>query len=643
MIRRLLIANRGEIAIRVARTAHEMGIAALGVYSTADERACHVRAMDEARCIGPALARESYLNIDAVLAAARAMNADAIHPGYGFLSERADFARAVRDAGLIFVGPSPEAMAAMGSKIEAKQKARAADVPVIPGYDGAEQDLSTLRARAQEVGFPLLVKASAGGGGRGMRIVESLADFDEALDAAKREALAAFGDENVLLERYLRSPRHIEFQILGDSFGNIVHFGERECSIQRRHQKVLEEAPSTAVSPELRARMGEAALRAARSVGYSNAGTAEFMLDADESFYFLEMNARLQVEHPITEFVYGLDLVEWQLRVASGERLPFAQEQIQPRGAAIEVRICAEDPSMQMLPSTGTIDRWEIPHPWEARVDSGVALGSEVTLFYDSLLAKLIVAAPTRDEAVRRLQHALDRTQIGGLRTNLPLLRWIAQDEAFMQGDTTTSFLPQRLDESRFARTAFPREVQILALAAMLRDDAVPWRIAGVSIPLALAHDDARATLRIDRTAESVIVYGDLTGPLRTLGNGATMHAAVGDVEARGRVRRHDRGYSILWEGIEYEVALAPAPQVESAGGIGDERSGSIRAPMPGKILRVAVAPGDRVEARSLLVVLEAMKMEHRIEAPGVGKVAAVHAREGATVAGGTTLVEIEA
>ncbi|MDH2908847.1 MAG: acetyl-CoA carboxylase biotin carboxylase subunit [Candidatus Eremiobacteraeota bacterium] len=642
MIRRLLIANRGEIAIRVARTAHEMGIAALGIYSTADEHACHVRAMDEARCIGPALARDSYLNIEAVLGAAHAMDADAVHPGYGFLSERADFARAVLDAGLIFVGPSPEAMAAMGSKIEAKQKARAADVPVIPGYDGATQDLATLRARAEEIGFPLLIKASAGGGGRGMRVVDSIGDFDEALDAAKRESLAAFGDESVLLERYLRSPRHIEFQILGDSYGNIVHFGERECSIQRRHQKVVEEAPSTVVSPELRARMGEAALRAARSVGYSNAGTAEFMLDSDDSFYFLEMNARLQVEHPITEFVYGLDLVEWQIRVASGERLPFSQEQIQPRGAAIEVRICAEDPSMQMLPSTGTIDRWEVPHPWEARVDSGVALGSEVTLHYDSLLAKLIVAAPTRDEAVRRLQHALDRTHIGGLRTNLPLLRWIAQDEAFVRGDTTTSFLAERLDESRFARTAFPREVQILTLAAMLRDDALPWRIAGIAIPVALARGDARATLRIDRSPAGAMVRGDLTGPLRIIGNGATMHAAVGDIEARGRVRRGDCGYAILWEGIEYEVGLAPAPEVESAGGIGDERSGAIRAPMPGKILRVAVAPGDRVEARTLLVVLEAMKMEHRIEAPGGGTIAAVHAREGATVAGGATLVEIE-
>ena len=643
MIRRLLIANRGEIAIRVARTAHEMGIAALGIYSTADERACHVRAMDEARCIGPALARDSYLNIGAVIEAARAMGADAIHPGYGFLSERADFARAVLDAGLIFVGPSPEAMAAMGSKIEAKQKARAADVPVIPGYDGAAQDLATLRAKAEEIGFPLLIKASAGGGGRGMRVVDSLAHFDEALDAAKREALAAFGDESVLLERYLRSPRHIEFQILGDSYGTIVHFGERECSIQRRHQKVVEEAPSTVVSPELRARMGEAALRAARSVGYSNAGTAEFMLDSDESFYFLEMNARLQVEHPITEFVYGLDLVEWQLRVASGERLPFSQEQIQPRGAAIEVRICAEDPSMQMLPSTGTIDRWEVPHPWEARVDSGVALGSEVTLHYDSLLAKLIVAAPTRDEAVRRLQHALDRTHIGGVRTNLPLLRWIAQDEAFALGETTTSFLAQRLDESRFARTAFPREVQVLALAALQRDEALPWRIAGMAIPVALAHADARAALRIDRSAEGTLVHGDLSGPLRIIGNGATMHAAVGDLEARGRVRRTERGYAILWDGIEYDVGLAPPPEVESAGGIGSERSGAIRAPMPGKILRVAIAPGDHVEARTLLVVLEAMKMEHRIEAPGAGIVAAVHAREGSTVAGGATLVEIEA
>src|SRR5580658_2226522 len=406
-IRRLLIANRGEIAVRVARAAREMGITALGVYSQADADAYHLQFMDDARCIGPAPAPESYLNIDAVLAAAVAMKADAVHPGYGFLSERATFAQACIDAGLIWVGPPPQAMAAMGSKIDAKQRVRASNVPTVPGYDGKDQSTKRLRDEAATIGFPLLIKASAGGGGRGMRVVASLDDFDEALASAKREALAAFGDDAVLLERYLRDPRHIEFQILADSHGTTLHFGERECSIQRRHQKIIEEAPSVALTPNLRAEMGAAAVRAAESVGYVNAGTCEFMLDDNGDFYFLEMNARLQVEHPVTELVYGIDLVHWQLRIASGEPLTLAQDEIHPRGWAIEARLYAEDPANDLLPSTGTLSYWSPPEGPGIRIDAGVAAGSEVSHYYDPMLAKLIVSGSDRSAAIARLEQAL--------------------------------------------------------------------------------------------------------------------------------------------------------------------------------------------------------------------------------------------
>ena len=421
MIKRLLIANRGEIAVRVARGAREMGISPVGIYSEADANAYHLRFMDDAACIGPAPAPESYLNIAAVVAAAKSLRADAVHPGYGFLSERAEFARAVRDAGLTFVGPTPESMAAMGSKIEAKRRVREFEVPVVPGYDGDDQSAKRLREEAQRAGFPLLIKASAGGGGRGMRVVERLEQFDEALEAAKREALAAFGSDAVLLERYLRRPRHIEFQVLGDTHGNIIHLGERECSIQRRHQKIVEEAPSVALSPELRAEMGAAAVRAAKSVDYVNAGTCEFMLDEDGSYYFLEMNTRLQVEHPVTELAYGIDLVHWQLRIANGEQLTIKQQDVQPRGWAIETRIYAEDPANHMLPSTGTITEWAPPEGPGVRVDGGVERGSEVSVFYDPMLAKLIVWGEDRNAAMDRLTLALQDFRIGGIRANVPL------------------------------------------------------------------------------------------------------------------------------------------------------------------------------------------------------------------------------
>jgi 3-methylcrotonyl-CoA carboxylase alpha subunit len=644
MIERLLIANRGEIAVRIARAAREMGIVPLGVYSEADAQAYHLEFVDEARCIGPAPAPQSYLNSDAILAAAAAMNADALHPGYGFLSERAAFARAVRDAGLIFVGPSPEAMAAMGSKIEAKRRVREFDVPTVPGYDGDDQSPATLRLQAERIGFPILIKASAGGGGRGMRVVESLRDFDEALEAAKREARAAFGDESVLLERYLRDPRHIEFQILADAHGTTIHLGERECSIQRRHQKIVEEAPSVALSPALRAEMGAAAVRAAESVKYVNAGTCEFMLDRDGRYYFLEMNARLQVEHPVTELVYGIDLVHWQVRIAAGERLTVAQPSAQPRGWAIEGRIYAEDPANQMLPSTGTIATWLPPGGPGVRIDAGVSAGSHVSLYYDPMLAKLIVAASDRPAAIARLERALEDFAVDGVRTNLPLLLWIARDAAFRAGETTTGFLAERLDESIFAPAPPPREAVLLCAAALLADGRAPWRVAGSGIPLALQDEFGRIDLVADATANPAIwhIEGAQSGYLEAVRRGNVLDASIAGESITGAVSYDGRFFNVHYGGRSYAFTFAAPPSVQGAGaarrGAGD---GRVTAPMPGKIVKVAVHPGEAIEEHALLAVLEAMKMEHRIEASIDGIVKAVLVKEGEIVAAGTPLVEM--
>jgi 3-methylcrotonyl-CoA carboxylase alpha subunit len=643
VISRLLIANRGEIAVRVARGARELGIVPLGVYSEADANAYHLQSMSDARGVGPAPATESYLNAEAVIAAARAMNADAVHPGYGFLSERAAFAHAVIEAGMIFVGPTPDAMAAMGSKIEAKRRVRAFDVPTVPGYDGDDCTPATLRKRAKEVGFPLLIKASAGGGGRGMRVVESLARFDEALAAAQREALAAFGDDTVLLERYLCDPRHVEFQILGDTHGTIVHLGERECSIQRRHQKIVEEAPSVALSPELRAEMGAAAVRAARSVEYSNAGTCEFMLDRDGAYYFLEMNTRLQVEHPVTELVYGIDLVHWQLRIAGGERLALAQEDIVPRGWAIEARIYAEDPANHMLPSTGTIRQWSPPEGPGIRVDSGVTSGSHVGVYYDPMLAKLIVYDSDRASAIARLERALHDFGVAGVRTNLPLLLWIARDEAFRAGETTTSFLAQRLDESIFSR-ALPQQAALLAAAALLADGRAPWRLGDVGIPLRLARETSAIALVADATAAAGVWFltGDVVGELTAQRRGALVHATFDRATFAGAVEYNGNAPVVHFDGTVYEFAFAPPPSAESAGGAhAGAGDGRIVAPMPGKIVKIAVREGETVEEHALLVVLEAMKMEHRLESAGASTVKSILVKEGEIVAGGAPLLEL--
>jgi 3-methylcrotonyl-CoA carboxylase alpha subunit len=644
MIERLLIANRGEIAVRVARAAREMGIVPLGIFSEADAGAYHLRFVDDARCVGAAPAADSYLNGEAIVAAAVAMSADAIHPGYGFLSERAPFARLVRDAGLTFVGPSPEAMAAMGSKIEAKRRVRAFDVPTVPGYDGDDQSHATLRAQAAGVGFPLLIKASAGGGGRGMRVVGDPAHFDEALEGAKREALAAFGDDAVLLERYLRDPRHIEFQVLADAHGTTIHLGERECSIQRRHQKIVEEAPSVALTPQLRAEMGAAAVRAAESVGYSNAGTCEFMHDTDGRYYFLEMNARLQVEHPVTELVYGIDLVHWQLRIAAGEPLTLSQSGVEPRGWAIEARIYAEDPANGMLPSTGTITAWSPPEGPGVRVDAGVAAGSEVSHYYDPMLAKLIAFGSDRASAIARLGRALEDFGVDGVRTNLPLLLWIARDEAFRRGETTTSFLDRRLDESVFARGAPPDQAVVLCAAALLVDGRTPWRIGDVGVPLHLQHDAGIVEIAADATGEprTWLISGDRSGKLRAWRVGDVVHADFEGVESSGRVT-YDRGTATVHlDGRAWSFAPAAASVVDAvspshAGG----SEGRVTAPMPGKIVKVAVTQGDVVDEHALLVVLEAMKMEHRIEAPSAATVKEVLVKEGQIVAAATPLVEL--
>ena len=628
--------------MRVARAAREMGIVPLGIYSEADAGAYHLEFVDDARCIGPPSATQSYLNADAIVAAALAMKADALHPGYGFLSERAVFARSVRDAGIVFVGPSPEAMAAMGSKIEAKRRVRAFDVPTVPGYDGEDQSAATLYAQAQGVGFPLMIKASAGGGGRGMRVVHSASNFGEALESAKREALAAFGDDSVLLERYLADPRHIEFQILADAQGTTIHLGERECSIQRRHQKIVEEAPSVAVTPALRAEMGAAAVRAAESVGYTNAGTAEFMLDSDGSYYFLEMNARLQVEHPVTELVYGIDLVHWQLRIAAGEPLTISQSDVQPRGWAIETRIYAEDPANDMLPSTGRIGHWIPPEGPGIRLDTGVTAGSVVSHYYDPMLAKLIVYGSDRGAAIARLRTALENFVVDGVATNLPLLLWIARDEDFARGETTTGFLARRLDESILAAAA-PGEAALLCAAALLTDGRAPWRIAEVGMPVRLQHGRQTFEFHADANGRpgEWTISGARAGKLRAQRHGPIVRAELDGTTVAGAVTYDGTAINAHANGGTWKFALGPPPS-DDAAAASHSVAGAVHvaAPMPGRIVKIATRDGDAVEEHGLLIVLEAMKMEHRIEAPAAATVKSVRVKEGQIVAAGTPLVE---
>ena len=467
MFRKVLIANRGEIALRIIRACRELGVKTVAVYSEADARAPHVREADEAVLIGPAPSSESYLKGDAVIAAALRTGAEAVHPGYGFLSEREWFARAVRDAGLVWIGPPAEAIAAMGSKTSARALAIAAGTPVVPGTTTALRDAAEAAEVAERFGYPVLLKAAAGGGGKGMRVVHAAGELESALASAQREAKNAFGDDAVYVEKYIVGPRHVEIQVLGDMHGTMLHLGERECSVQRRHQKMIEEAPSVAVSPELRERMGAAAVAAARAAGYVNAGTCEFLLDAAGQFYFLEMNTRIQVEHPVTELVTGIDLVQWQLRIASGERLPFVQADITPRGWAIECRITSEDSSNGFLPSTGRVEYLHVPSGPGVRWDGGIELGSEISLYYDPMLAKLIVWAPTRIEAVNRMHRALLELTIEGVETSRDFHLRVFEDSEFREGAIEIQWLERRLADLT-NRTPPPEGVIRAAIAAVL-------------------------------------------------------------------------------------------------------------------------------------------------------------------------------
>jgi 3-methylcrotonyl-CoA carboxylase alpha subunit len=656
---KVLIANRGEIAVRIARTCRAMDVRTVAVYSDPDKDALHVRVCDAAVRIGPAPARQSYLRADAIVEAARASGADAIHPGYGFLSENADFAAACAAGGVTFVGPPPHAMRAMGDKIAAKRAVGEAGVPIVPGYLGDDQSFAALAAEAQRIGAPLLVKAAAGGGGKGMRIVRDLADLEPAIEGAKREARAAFGDDSVFLERYLTAPRHVEIQVLADANGACIHLGERECSVQRRHQKVLEETPSTAVDAGLRARMGAAAVQAAIAVGYVNAGTVEFMLDADGSFYFLEMNTRLQVEHPITEAVLGLDLVREQLWIAAGKPLALTQDEMQPRGHAIEVRVYAEDAANGFLPCTGTITAFGLPEGPGIRNDAGVALGTVVSTDYDPMLAKLVVSDRTRAACIERLTAALDDYRIGGVGSNLPFLRWLVRHESFLRGETTTDFIERHFDKSMLARDG-DRELALMAAAAALCFGAErsrspdPWRALGpwresqaervVSFERPL-QGEVRLTWD-PRALEWSCAAGDRTARVSARGNGEFV--AHYDGARRPYFAWPLRGgIGVAFDSFFADCVLASPPAVaetaRSHRHAAHGSTGSVAAPMSGTIVKVTVAPGATVEAHQVLVVMEAMKMEHSIAAPHAGNIAEIAVAQGDTVAAGDVLVRIGA
>jgi 3-methylcrotonyl-CoA carboxylase alpha subunit len=680
MFKKVLIANRGEIAVRIMSTCREMGIRTVALYSEADRAARHVREADEAFFIGPAPAPQSYLNAETILAVARQCGAEAIHPGYGFLSENADFAEACTQAGIIFIGPPAPVMRLMSSKIAAKQVAHEVGAPTVPGYNGQSQDDAVLLRETERIGFPLLIKASAGGGGKGMRTVSAQDEFLEQLAGARREAQSAFGDATVFLERLLQHPRHIEIQILADHYGNVISLGERECSLQRRHQKILEESPSNVLTPALRAEMGAVAVRIARAAGYVNAGTLEFMLAENKHFYFLEMNTRLQVEHPVTELVTGLDLVRHQLRIAAGEPLGITQEHIQQRGHAIEVRLYAEDPAHNFLPSTGTISLFNIPQGPGIRLDSGVERGDEISQFYDPMLAKLIVYGEDRPSAIARLQQTLARSAISGVITNNALLLAISKHPAFQAGETHTSFLEEYgfLQEPVQEET-LPSEVLLAAAWSELQTELQaqssrnlthtkmqtglynpwqelgPWRMIGETrlftyhfhahvykISVRRGASSAQNTWKmqisegLDEGLEEEITF--------TSGNDHLVLLRYGARQERAYVQRQASETQVIVHGCTYTLQRRQAPAAESATHAGSAVSiqRTLTAPMAGTIVKVQVHDGDSVQAHQVLVILSAMKMEHAITAPYEGKIDHVYYQEGAVVRGGATLVDMQ-
>jgi 3-methylcrotonyl-CoA carboxylase alpha subunit len=642
MFKKILIANRGEIACRVAATARRMGIQTVAVYSEADARAQHVLACDEAVLIGGPAPRDSYLQWERILAAAKATGAQAIHPGYGFLSENEAFAQACADAGLVFIGPPASAILAMGLKAESKRLMEAAGVPLVPGYHGADQDPALLKREATHIGYPVLIKASAGGGGKGMRVVNSEAEFDAALASCQREAINSFGDAAVLVERYVTKPRHIEIQVFGDTQGDCVYLFERDCSVQRRHQKVLEEAPAPGMTEARRREMGEAAVAAAKAVGYVGAGTVEFIAEQDGRFYFMEMNTRLQVEHPVTEAITGLDLVAWQLRVAAGQPLPLKQHELRIHGHAIEARICAENPEAQFLPATGRLDvlRWPAASRFErsdVRVDTGVVEGDAISPHYDSMIAKLIVWGEDRAQALARLDAALAQTHIVGLHTNVAFLRRCAATASFAKADLDTGLI-ERERAALFGQPGLPLDVaaaavvaHTLALEAQTRD-ADPWsardgwRLAGDAVRrFDLAEGDTHHEVLLRRHhggGMSLTVAGAITAFAVDSASPEQHTLLLGEGLALRRVRVHTyvRGEEVTVFAPQGSATLTEVDVIARAGDTAPT-GGRLTAPMPGKLIALHVKAGDTVKAGQALAVMEAMKMEHTLTSPRDGVV----------------------
>ncbi len=674
MFHTLLIANRGEIACRVAATARRLGVRTVAVYSDADADSRHVAACDEAVHIGGAAPRDSYLRAERILAAAQATGANAIHPGYGFLSENEDFAQACAAAGIAFVGPPASAIAAMGSKSAAKALMEKAGVPLVPGYHGDNQDPAFLRQQADSIGYPVLIKASAGGGGKGMRIVESSEAFEAALASCQREASASFGDDRVLVERYLQKPRHIEIQVFADGQGNAVYLFERDCSVQRRHQKVIEEAPAPGMTEERRRAMGEAAVSAARAVGYVGAGTVEFIAEPDGRFYFMEMNTRLQVEHPVTEMITGFDLVEWQLRVADGEALPARQEDLRIHGHAIEARVYAENPDTGFLPSIGTLSHLQLPahvafvrqaegasgdEPAAVRIDGGVREGDTITPHYDPMIAKLIVWGADRDQARARMVQALAQTRVVGVQTNVAFLARLMEDSAFAAADLDTGLIERQRATLLPTPAAAGDTVLALAVAARIEADTAragndPWSIADVWRTGGLSswtfQFDDGDTVRVATLAQR----RDPQTPSRRqltldLGQGAqafawtradgNLRVTLADQRLQGQVLAHGDRLHVFTGTVVHVLAIRDPLAVASHD---EAEGGRLTAPMPGKVIAVAVKAGDVVTRGQPLLVMEAMKMEHTIGAPADGTVREVFYSVGEQVQEGAQLISLE-
>jgi 3-methylcrotonyl-CoA carboxylase alpha subunit len=659
----LLIANRGEITCRIMRTAKRMGLRTVAVYSEADARALHVRQADEARLIGPAPARESYLNIERIVAAAKASGAEAVHPGYGFLSEKAEFAEACAAAGLIFVGPPASAIHAMGSKSAAKSLMEKAGVPVVPGYHGEAQDVQTFAREAKRIGFPVLVKAAAGGGGKGMRVVRNPAELDAAIQGAKREAASAFGDDRLLVEKFVERPRHIEVQVFGDTHGSIVSLFERECTLQRRHQKVIEEAPSAALTDDRREPLYEAARKAAAAIGYVGAGTVEFVASGKDA-YFIEMNTRLQVEHPVTEMITGLDLVEWQLRVAMGEALPLRQDEIRRCGHAIEARLYAEDAASGFLPSIGEIVHWRLPRETrDLRIDTGFAAGDAVSQYYDPMLAKIIVHAPTRAGALARLRRALCETEIAGVTANVSFLARLAGEEAVLKNAVDTGYIEREragLDKEPAGLTPLQLAAACAAVIQAEKDktrhddadpfspwaEAGPWGLLGARGRHMQFRGAGGAThdivLSQGRKALALTVSGEEMTFQFSPVTGENARFAINLGEISRTVTALHSGHAITVFDGPGAIKLTLAEPF-AAGAMGPEPQAGPVAPMPGTILKLLAKPGETLEAGASMLIMEAMKMEHTLRFPTKGRVLRYLCAAGDFVAEGAALAEFEA